>query len=62
METETAALIVSAVSLLVAGLSLGWRVAQWLLSAARPKAQLMHGVVGSSGGAYVGLWAVAASA
>jgi hypothetical protein len=53
METETAALIVSAVSLLVAGLSLGWQIAQWLLSAARPKAQLMHGVV-NGGGAYVG--------
>lgn len=53
MKTETAALIVSAVSLLVAGLSLGWQVAQWLLSAARPKAKLMHGVVDGSG-AYVG--------
>src|SRR4051794_26170762 len=53
MKTETAALIIAAISLLFAGLSLGWQVAQWLLSAARPKAQLMHGVL-DAGGAYVG--------
>jgi hypothetical protein len=53
MDSSTSALIVSAVSLLVAGLSLGWQVAQWLLSAARAKAVLLHGVLGP-GGAYVG--------
>ncbi|CCI54083.1 exported hypothetical protein [Nostocoides jenkinsii Ben 74] len=37
MTTEAAALLISAVSLLLAGLSLGWQIAQWLLSAGRPK-------------------------
>jgi len=50
MDSGTSALIVSAVSLLVAGLSLGWQVAQWLLSAARAKATLMYGVMGADGG------------
>lgn len=44
MEPESLALLLSAVSLLVAGLSLGWQVAQWLLSAGRPRAVLFHGV------------------
>ena len=52
MSPEITALALSAVSLLVAGLSLGWQVAQWLLSAARPKAQLMQGVL-SAGGVYL---------
>ena len=52
MTTSTAALIVSAVSLLIAGLSLGWQVAQWLLSAARARATLLYGAIGS-GGVYV---------
>ncbi|NNM46968.1 phosphoribosylamine--glycine ligase [Knoellia koreensis] len=53
MTTEAAALLISAVSLLLAGLSLGWQIAQWLLSAGRPKAVLMHGVW-QGAGAYVG--------
>ncbi len=50
---NTTALVMSAVSLLVAGLSLGWQVAQWLLSAGRPRATLSNGILGP-GGAYVG--------
>jgi hypothetical protein len=53
MTVEAAALLVSAVSLVLAGLSLGWQIAQWLLSAGRPKAALMHGVW-QRNGAYVG--------
>ena len=34
--------------MLVAGLSLGWQIAQWLLSAGRPKATLLHGLVDGS--------------
>lgn len=49
MDTNTAALMVATVSLLVAGLSLGWQVAQWLLSAARPKATLLYGLVAGTG-------------
>lgn len=44
MEPESLALLLSAVSLLVAGLSLGWQIAQWLLAAGRPRANLQHGV------------------
>lgn len=44
MEPESVAVVLSAVSLLVAGLSLGWQIAQWLLSAGRPRATLYHGV------------------
>ena len=53
VSPEIAALLLSAVSLLVAGLSLGWQVAQWVLSAARPKAQLMQGVLSAAGGVYL---------
>lgn len=45
MDATAAALLISAVSLLLAGLSLGWQIAQWLLSAGRAKATLMHGLV-----------------
>jgi len=47
------ALLISALSLVLAGLSLGWQVAQWLLSAGRPKATLMHGLA-DGGQAFVG--------
>jgi hypothetical protein len=53
MDREAAALFIAAISLLVAGLSLGWQVAQWLLSAGRPKATLVHGII-ERAGAYVG--------
>lgn len=53
MSAGTAALLISALSLALAGLSLGWQVAQWLLSAGRPKAVLMHGLW-QGAGAYVG--------
>lgn len=47
------ALLISALSLVLAGLSLGWQVAQWLLSAGRPKATLVHGLA-DAGQAFVG--------
>lgn len=53
MEATTTALLISAVSLLLAGLSLGWQIAQWLLSAGRAKVVLMHGLV-QGAGAFVG--------
>lgn len=48
MNAEVAALLISALSLVLAGLSLGWQIAQWLLSAGRPKAKLVHGILNSS--------------
>lgn len=48
METESVALLVSALSLILAALALGWQIAQYLLSAGRPKATLLHGLVSSS--------------
>ncbi|OZF42110.1 phosphoribosylamine--glycine ligase [Rhodococcus sp. 14-2470-1a] len=44
MDAAGVALLISALSLVLAGLSLGWQIAQWLLSAGRPKASLMHGL------------------
>ncbi|MFC0674569.1 phosphoribosylamine--glycine ligase [Brachybacterium hainanense] len=49
METESVALLVSALSLVLAALALGWQIAQYLLSAGRPKATLLHGLVSPSG-------------
>ncbi len=49
MGSEAIALVIASISLLVAGLSLGWQPAQWLLSAGRPKAKLLHGVQGRGG-------------
>lgn len=49
MESDVIALLISAISLVLAGVSLGWQIAQWLLSAGRPKASLMHGVSKGSG-------------
>ena len=49
MSPEVVALVIASISLLVAGLSLGWQIAQWLLSAGRPKAMLLHGVQGGGG-------------
>lgn len=48
METESVALLVSALSLVLAALALGWQIAQYLLSAGRPKATLLHGLVSAS--------------
>ncbi len=53
MESSVLALAISAVSLLFAGLSLGWQIAQWFLSVGRAKAMLMHGLM-SGPGAFVG--------
>lgn len=44
MKPEFLALVLSAGALLIAGLSLGWQVTQWLLSAGRPRAILFHGL------------------
>ncbi|MCQ9367633.1 phosphoribosylamine--glycine ligase [Corynebacterium falsenii] len=49
MDSDFIALVIASISLLVAGLSLGWQIAQWLLSAGRPKAKLLHGVQGRGG-------------
>lgn len=49
MSPEAVALLISGISLLFAGVSLGWQIAQWLLSAGRPKAELRHGVQGGGG-------------
>ncbi|GAA1718157.1 phosphoribosylamine--glycine ligase [Dietzia cercidiphylli] len=48
METESVALLISALSILLAALSIGWQIAQYLLSAGRPKATLLHGLVSHS--------------
>lgn len=48
MKTESVALIISALSLVLAALSIGWQIAQYLLSAGRPKATLLHGLVSES--------------
>lgn len=42
-------LVIASISLLVAVLSLGWQIGQWLLSGGRPKATLLHGVQGRGG-------------
>lgn len=52
VTTSTLAIILSAVSLVLACLALGWQVALYLLTAGRPKATLMQGVMARSG-AYV---------
>lgn len=44
MQTESVALLISALSILLAALSIGWQIAQYLLSAGRPKAALLYGV------------------
>lgn len=48
METGSVALPISALSILLAALSIGWQIAQYLLSAGRPKATLLHGLVSPS--------------
>lgn len=48
MESESVALLIAALSLVMAALSLGWQVAQYLLSAGRPKATLLHGLATGS--------------
>lgn len=53
MDAESVALLIAALSLVLASLSLGWQIAQWLLSGGRPRATLMHGVW-QGPGAYVG--------
>ena len=44
-----AALIVSAVGLLLAALSLGWQIASWTLDGRRVRVRLLHGSIGPSG-------------
>lgn len=53
MDTGDVALLISTLSLVIAGASLGWQVAQWLLSAGRARAVLMHGMLHGAG-AFVG--------
>lgn len=53
MESESVAILVAALSLVMAALSLGWQIAQYLLSAGRPKATLLHGLA-NGGEAYSG--------
>lgn len=53
MSDGTGTLLIAALSLILSGLSLGWQIAQWLLSAGRAKATLMHGMM-QGPGAYVG--------
>lgn len=45
MAVEHIALLISVGSLTIAGLSLGWQVAQWLWSGRRPRAHLLHGLL-----------------
>jgi hypothetical protein len=45
MSPEVAAVVVSSVSLLLAGMSLFWQVAEWRLSGGRPKAALLQALV-----------------
>lgn len=45
MTTGNWALVVAGLSLLVSGLSLGWQIASWLMSAGRVKATLHHGLL-----------------
>lgn len=49
----TAAIGVSAVSLAVSCLSLGWQIASWLMSAGRVRVELKHGLI-NSGAAFLG--------
>lgn len=49
MSSDIVSLVIASISLLVAGLSLGWQIGQWLLSGGRPKATLLHGVQGRGG-------------
>jgi len=49
----TAAIGVSALSLIVASLSLGWQIAIWLMSAGRIRVTLQHGLLTGSGAAYL---------
>ena len=49
MSLEFFSLAIASVSLLVAGLSLGWQILAWLLSAGRPRLVLLHGMVGDRG-------------
>jgi hypothetical protein len=45
MDTTSTALLISMLSLALAGTSLGWQILQWLLSAGRAKATLLHGIM-----------------
>ena len=45
MQPSSVAILISSLSLLIAGLALGWQVALYLLSAGRPRAILMQGVL-----------------
>jgi len=46
-----AALIVSAVGLLLAALSFGWQIASWVFDGRRVRVRLLHGAVGPAGSA-----------
>lgn len=52
MQPSSIAILLSSFSLLLAGLALGWQIALYLLSAGRPRATLMQGVMQGSS-AYV---------
>jgi hypothetical protein len=45
MQPSSVAILISSLSLLIAGLALGWQVALYSLSAGRPRAVLMQGVL-----------------
>ncbi|WP_065425947.1 hypothetical protein [Micrococcus luteus] len=53
MEAPMLAVFVASLSFVVASLSLGWNIAQWLLSDGRAKVTLLHGLQ-TSDGAYIG--------
>jgi hypothetical protein len=50
---DLAALIIAIVSLVIAGASASWQVAEYLLTGGRPRATLQHGTM-DRGGAYLG--------
>lgn len=51
---STMEMTISAISLMFAGISLGWQICAWLLSSGRPKATLITGLFSPPGGAFVG--------
>lgn len=55
MKTQTVALlgvVIGSVSLLVAGASLSWQIAQFALFGGRPRVLLRHGAIGRGGAAF----------
>lgn len=49
MNLASLAFLISCASFVVAGMSLGWQVLEWLLSAGRAKGVLLYGVQGRGG-------------